>query len=156
MRYLRTRGKHSRVSNSSQPKVSFSGFSYENPTPRRVQRGSLTSIRTFVRNGNRSQPPQPITVKTELSTYRTLASVDETYHEQLKRNYLENHHATYSIGSRARMASEESSSPWAHPSSSARVSSQAYSHEQWYPVSHMCYQPHEFSPHDHYTVGRAV
>ncbi|KAG6365791.1 hypothetical protein INS49_007402 [Diaporthe citri] len=156
VRYLRTRGRHSAGTNSNQPKDPFSGLSDEDPTLPQFQRRRLTGLHTFIHKSHRSPPPQGITVMTELSTYRTLASVEDTYHEQLKRTYLEGYHAKYSISSESHAALNANSAPRAYFAGPAEFCSQAYSHDQAYPSAHMSRPSHEISSTEQSTVGRAI
>lgn len=156
VRYLRTRGRHSAATNSNQAKDPFSGLSDEDQTLPRFQRRRLTGLHTFIHKTHRSPPPQGITVMTELSTYRTLASVDDTYHEQLKRTYLESYHAKNSISSETHAASNTNSAPRACFTASAEFCPQAYSHDQAYPSAYMSRPSHEISSTELSTVGRAI
>lgn len=114
MRYIRTRGRHSAVTDSNQPKDPFFGLSDEDPTLPQFERGRPTGLHTFIHKGHQSRPSQGITVRTELSTYRSLASIDDTYHEQLKRTYLESYHAKNSTSSRIHADSDTNSIPRAY------------------------------------------
>lgn len=143
MRYLRTRGRHSATTHSNLTKDAFYGLFDDDPTLPQFKH------RAFIRKAHHSRPQQGIIVRTELSTYRTLASVDDTYHEQLKRTYLESYLAKTSVSSRTHAASD--------PCYAAPVDfcSQAYSHEQADSTAHMSYSSHEVLD-EHSAVGRAV
>lgn len=156
VRYLRTRGRHSAATNSYQPKDPFSGLSDEDPTLPQFQRRRLTGLHTFIHKSHRSPPPQGITVMTELSTYRTLASVDDTYHEQLKRTYLESYNAKHSVSSETPAALNADSAPRAYFAGPVEFCSQAYSHGQPYPSAHMSRPSYEISSSEHSAAGRAI
>lgn len=156
MRYLRTRGRHSAVTTSNQPKDPFSGLSDDDQILPQFQRGGLTGLHTFIHKSHRSRPPQGITVMTEMSTYRTLASVEDTYHEQLKRTYLESYHAHHPNSSETHVASNANSTARAYFEAPIDVSSQAYSHVQACPTAYMSRPSHEVFPAEHSTVNRAV
>lgn len=155
VRYVRTRGRHSATTNSNQPKDSFYGLSDDDPALPQFQLQRPTGIHTFIRKAHRSRPQQGIIVRTELSTYRTLASVDDTYHEQLKRTYLESYHAKNPDSSRTYAASDACSAPRAYFAAPVDISSQAYSHDQADSTAHMSYSSRE-ALNEHSTVGRAV
>lgn len=112
-------------------------------------------MHTFIRKTHRSRPQQGIIVRTELSTYRTLASVDDTYHEQLKRTYLESYLAKTSVSSRTHAASDACSTPRAYSAAPVDFCSQVYSHDQADTTAHVSYSSHEVLD-EHSTVGRAV
>jgi hypothetical protein len=156
MRYLRTRGRHSTVSDSNQPKDAFFRFSDEDPTLPQFQHGRPTGLHTFIQKTHHSRPSQGITVRTELSTYRTLASVDDSYHEQLKRTYLESYHAKNPTSSGAHTASETNSVPRVYFAAPLDVSEQLSSHDQSYPTAYMGYPSQQLYPAENSTVSRAV
>lgn len=156
VRYLRTRGRHSTTTNSNQPKDHFYGLSDDDPTLPQFQRERPTGLHAFIHKGHRPRPQHGITVSTELSTYSTLASVDDTYHEQLKRTYLESYLAKTSVSCRTHAALDAYSAPRAHSVAPVDFCSQAHSHDQAEPPSHMSYSSHEVFPDEHFTVGRAV
>lgn len=157
VRYFRTRGRHSAVTDSNQPKDPYSGLSDEDPTLPQFQRRRLGGIHTFIHKTHRSPPPpRGITVMTELSTYRTLASVEDTYHEQLKRTYLESYHAKNSSSSETHAAPNLNAAPRAYFAAPAQYCAQAYSHDQAYPSVHMSRPSHEISSTELPLVGRAI
>ncbi|KUI64493.1 hypothetical protein VM1G_11351 [Cytospora mali] len=59
---------------------------------RSLRMHSNENIAPGSRRSRRFQKPLNITVKTEMSTYTSLASIDETYHEQLKRSHFDGYH----------------------------------------------------------------
>ncbi|KAG8157018.1 hypothetical protein KVR01_013008 [Diaporthe batatas] len=95
MRYLRTRGRHSAVTDSNEPKDLGFRLSDEGPALPQFQHKISTSPRTLVHETHHSQPLQSVTVRTEVSTYRSLASMDDAYHEQLKRTYLDSYQTNH-------------------------------------------------------------
>lgn len=153
VRYLRTRGRHSAATNSNQPKEPFSGLSDDDPTLPQFQRGRLTGLHTFLHKSHRSRPPPGITVMTELRTYSTLASVEDSYHEQLKRTYLESYHAHHPTSSETHAASNANSTARAYFEEPTDFGSQAYSHGQAYPAVHISRSSNET---EHSIVSRAV
>lgn len=157
VRYVRTRGRHSATTNSNQPKDPFYGLSDDDPTLPHFQHQRPTGIHTFIRKAHRSRPQQGIIVRTELSTHRTLASVDDTYHEQLKRTYLESYHAKNSVSSRTHAASDDDacSAPRAYSGVPVDFCTQAYSHDQADSTAHISHSSHE-ALNEHCTVSRAV
>lgn len=156
VRYLRTLGRHSVVTNSNQPKDPFSGLSDEDSTLPQFQRRRPIGLHTFLHKAHRSPTPHGITVKTEVRTYRTLASVDDTYHEQLKRTYLESYNAKNSISSETHAAPNANYAPRAYFAGPAEFCSEAYSHDQACPSAYMSRPSHEISLSDHSAVGRAI
>lgn len=94
-------------------------------------------------------------MKTELRTYSTLASVDDSYHEQLKRTYLESYNAKNSISSETHPASNANFAPRAYFAGPAEFC-EAYSHDQAYLSAHISRPSHETSSSEHFAVGRAI
>ncbi|KUI61111.1 hypothetical protein VP1G_08288 [Cytospora mali] len=77
---------------------------------RSLRMHSKENVAPGSRRSRRFQKPLNITVKTEMSTYTSLASVDDTYHEQLKRNHFDGYHMNYSTPYRIYDASQHKGS----------------------------------------------
>lgn len=157
MRYIRTRGRHSAFTNSNHPKDPLSGLSDEDPSLPQFQCGKPTRLHTFVHHKARCPPPpQGITVRTELRTYRSLASIDDTYHEQLKRTYDESYQAKNTVSSRTHATSNATFASRAYFAPPADVSSEAFPQDQPYPPAYTNRSSHKVFPAEHPTWGRAV
>lgn len=91
-RYVKTKGRRSGASGSDGvgehklPCTNTSGD--ENDLPK-IPRGTMTGVRTFIRKAHRSGSDNSINVTTESHTFSDLESVDDCYHSQLQRGYLE-------------------------------------------------------------------
>jgi hypothetical protein len=121
LRYLRTRGGRS----EDQVKDAHFELSDEDPKLPQFQK---------------SRPSRGIiTVRTELSTYRSLASIDDTYHEQLRRTYDESYLAKNPNASATHTVLSTNSIPrvyFAAPRA-PRFSEQIYGHDQPDSTSHL-------------------
>lgn len=156
MQYFRTRGRQSAATGSKQPRDACFGPSDEDPTLPQFQHRRSTGLHDLIHKTEHTQPFQGITVRTELSTYKTLASVDDTYHEQLKCTYLESYHARNSdFGAFAR--SGTFFAPGTHLAAAPpNLFVQASSHDQFHSTTHVGYSSQEPRPAERSTVGRAI
>lgn len=153
LRYFRTRGRRSGAADSKQPKDRDSGLSDDDPTLPQFQHKRSSGLHTPIHKNHHAQLFQGVTVRTEVSTYKTLASVDDTYHEQLKRTYLESYHARNpTLGTHAGSGHLRGAYVPPPPDFSVRISS----HDQLHSNAHMGYPSQELYLAENYTVGRAI
>lgn len=104
MKYIRSKDRHNGAYHSDGP------LPLHHPTDDmpgdgkglpQVPRGTMTGMRTFIRNVHHSKPSKSIVVTTELHSFTGLASIDDSYHAQLQNGYFESSYTNQSNPSQA-------------------------------------------------------